>query len=197
MPVANNGYTGIYETGSDHVIMRVSEAQNLTELSKGLTPSAAFKFFVDGMQSQNLLVQNSFSESDSWNFFEKPLANRVTPFNETDNPIEFKTVHLKLTESKNLPYGLAIGHIGDKYLNGDMIENREDVKIPYELRFHSPNKEEFAFADNSENWYDRLRDNLDFGDTIYEVYALTAPEHLGGAEVKIADVKLQTDLLAS
>jgi len=49
VPVANNGYTGIYETGSDHVIMRVSEAQNLTELSKGLTPAAAFKFFVDGI----------------------------------------------------------------------------------------------------------------------------------------------------
>ena len=64
------------------------------------------------------------------------------------------------------------------------------MKVPYELRFRSPNKEDFAFADNSENWYDRLRDNLDVGDTIYEVYALTAPEPLGGTEVKIADVKL-------
>ena len=144
-----------------------------------------------------MLVQNSFSESDSWNFFEQPLSNRVEPFNEIDNPIEFKTVHLKLTESKELPYGLAIGHIGDRYLNGDLIENKADVKVPFELRFKSPNKEEFDFADNSENWYDRLRDNLDAGDTIYEVYALTAPEALGGTEVKIADVKLETDLLAS
>ena len=145
----------------------------------------------------NVLVQSSFTESDSWNFFERPLANRVEPFNEIDNPIEFQTVHRKLRENKSMPYGLAIGHIGDKYLNGEMIEDRADVKIPFELRFKSPNKEAFEAPDNSENWYDRLRDNLDAGDTIYEVYALTAPEALGGTEVKIADVKLETDLMAS
>ena len=32
---------------------------------------------------------------------------------------------------------------------------------------------------------------------IYEVYGFTAPEHLGGAEVHIANVKLTTDLLFS
>ena len=69
--------------------MRLSEAQSLTELSKGLTPSAGFKFFIDGTESQNILVQNSFLESDSWNFFEKPLANRVAPFDPETNPIEF------------------------------------------------------------------------------------------------------------
>ena len=76
-PVADNGYTGMMATGSDNIIMRISEAQNLTELSTGLTPAAALKFFVDGIESQNILVQNSFMQSESWNFFEKPLANRV------------------------------------------------------------------------------------------------------------------------
>jgi hypothetical protein len=52
VPVEDNGYSGIYETGSDHVIMRLSEASNLSEFfSKGLTPSAAFKFFIDGTES--------------------------------------------------------------------------------------------------------------------------------------------------
>ena len=62
--------------------MRLSESQNLNEYSKGLTPAAAFKFFIDGVESQNILVQNSFMESESWNFFEKPLANRVEPFDK-------------------------------------------------------------------------------------------------------------------
>lgn len=77
LPVEGNGYTGFYEKGSNNIIMRLSEAQNLTELSTGLTPAAAFKFFVNGIESQNVLVQNSFMASDSWNFFENPLANRV------------------------------------------------------------------------------------------------------------------------
>lgn len=55
-PVEGTGYSGFLETGSDNIIMRISEAQNLTELSTGLTPAAAFKFFVDGIESQNILV---------------------------------------------------------------------------------------------------------------------------------------------
>ena len=69
-PVPNNGFTGFYETGSDKVLMRISEAQNLNEFSTGLTPAAAFKFFIDGKESENILVQSSFLQSNSWNFFE-------------------------------------------------------------------------------------------------------------------------------
>ena len=99
------GYTGIYSTGSDKVIMRVSEAQVITSESTGLTPAAAFKFLVDGQVSQNLLVQNSFLASDSWNFFKKPLANRTKPLDPVENEIEFKTVHRKLLEANGVPYG--------------------------------------------------------------------------------------------
>jgi hypothetical protein len=79
------------------------------------------------------------------------------------------------------------------------------VNFPYELRFRSPIKEEFDFdIDEDENednerwfWWARLRNQLKAGDTVYEVYGLTAPEALGGVEVKIADVKMQTDLYTS
>ena len=76
-----------------------------------------------------------------------------------------------------MPYGTAISIIADKLEDGSEIP-RKDVKIPYELRFKAPadRKVLFDFADNSENWYDRLRDILREGDTIYEVFALTAPE---------------------
>ena len=91
-PVENNGYSGIFETGSDHVIMRLSEAKNLNQHSKGLTPSAAFKFLIDGVESQNIMVMDSFLESSSWNFFEEPLKNRVTKFNPETHPIEVETL---------------------------------------------------------------------------------------------------------
>lgn len=33
VPVEGNGYSGMLKTGSENIIMRISEAQNLTELS--------------------------------------------------------------------------------------------------------------------------------------------------------------------
>ena len=84
--------------------MRISEAQAITSESTGLTPAAAFKFMIDGKISENILVQNSFMQSDSWNFFKKPLANRVTPFDPVENEIQFKTVHRKLLEANAVPY---------------------------------------------------------------------------------------------
>ena len=91
VPVQDNGYSGIYETGSDHVVMRLSESNFLNKHSKGLTPSAAFKFLIDGDQSLNIFAMSSFLENDSWNFFEKPIGNRVDPITESENPIEFHT----------------------------------------------------------------------------------------------------------
>ena len=48
VPVEGHRYSGIYASGSDTVIMRLSESFNLTEESTGLTPSVAFKFLIDG-----------------------------------------------------------------------------------------------------------------------------------------------------
>ena len=40
--------TGIFSTGTDKAIVRLSEAMFLNEYSKGLTPSMALKFLIDG-----------------------------------------------------------------------------------------------------------------------------------------------------
>ena len=92
VPVEGNGYSGMYETGSDHVIMRLSESNFLSKHSKGLTPSAAFKFMVDGDESLNIFAMSSFLENDSWNFFEKPIGNRVAPVTAEEHPISFQTM---------------------------------------------------------------------------------------------------------
>jgi len=48
-PVENDlGYTAIYESGSDTVVLRISEMANLFDGSTGLTPSVAIKFLIDG-----------------------------------------------------------------------------------------------------------------------------------------------------
>jgi membrane carboxypeptidase/penicillin-binding protein len=50
--------------------MKISESNNLFEGASGLTPAIALKFFLDKRRSQNLVAQESFLPSETWNFFE-------------------------------------------------------------------------------------------------------------------------------
>jgi len=64
--------------------MRLSETQNLTEHSTGLHPSIALKFFIDSAPSENIVAMESFMPSNSWDFFDASLTNRVPMFNTED-----------------------------------------------------------------------------------------------------------------
>jgi len=57
---AGLNYTGIYDTGADEVIMRMSETGMLHEQSSGLMPSVAFKILRDGVASDNVVAMPSF-----------------------------------------------------------------------------------------------------------------------------------------
>lgn len=75
-------YSGLYGSGSHHVIMRLSETRNLTSASTGLLPGIAFKFLVDDIRSENLFAMPNLTGIDeegntSWDFFHRPLSNRV------------------------------------------------------------------------------------------------------------------------
>jgi hypothetical protein len=55
------GYTGMMKTGSDHIVMRLSETNNLDEdTSTGLLPSMALKFLRDDAMSYNIFAMPSF-----------------------------------------------------------------------------------------------------------------------------------------
>ena len=75
-----NGYTGMFKTGMDNVIMRLSETGMLQEDSVGLMPSVAFKILRDGSFSDNVVAMPSFLGSKSWNFFENQMDTRVDHF---------------------------------------------------------------------------------------------------------------------
>ena len=71
--------TAIYESGSDTVLMRISETANLFEDSDGLTPSIALKFLIDGQESYNIFGMQALTASGDWNFFDPNLSNRLDP----------------------------------------------------------------------------------------------------------------------
>ena len=71
------GYTGIYESGSDCVIGRLSMATKPTKTTT--VPALALKFFISGHKSENLQIMNSTSGQKSHNFFEMPFSNIIPP----------------------------------------------------------------------------------------------------------------------
>jgi len=85
IPTPGHLYTGMFSQHSDTVIMRLSETQNLTELSTGLHPSIALKFLVDNFPSDNIVAMESFLPSNSWDFFYATLSNRVPEFDLADD----------------------------------------------------------------------------------------------------------------
>lgn len=90
----------MFASGSDSVIVRISEASNLFEGSTGLTPSVAVKFLVDGEESYNLFAMESFMPSDTWNFLEPQLTSRLEAFDTSTDTgyIMDQTLRKKMVE---------------------------------------------------------------------------------------------------
>ena len=203
-PTDDNFISGMFETGSENVIMRLSEAGNLHEESSGLTPSVALKFLVDGDDSQNVFGMHSFLSSGSWNWYENRLSNRVVPFDPVTDYCADQTKRKKNVDGNEFPFGTGVAGVASHLENGNEL-NDSAVSVPYELSFEPPEGLETYFSSekpldddgNQINWYDQLRDHFAVGDTIYKVTALTAPEALGGERKHVANLILKTTLRTS
>lgn len=148
------------KTGSDHIIMRLSETQNFDENQQiGLLPSMAMKFLRDNEMSNNIFGMHSFTPNSSFNFFEHDLSNVVEPLDQVDNQCEIQTILKKFIEANPRPFGTAISDIARCNFDGTTEDN---VKVPYRVKFVSPinfpsEKEYTEDADGSKRlvmWYE-------------------------------------------
>ena len=97
-------YTGMYDAGNSHVLVRFSETTNLNAASGGLLPSVAIKLLRDNVKSTNIVAMPSFVPSDSWNFFHEPMKTRVAPFDPIDHFYDYHTVRVNLAENSPRPF---------------------------------------------------------------------------------------------
>ena len=161
----------------------------------------ALKFLRDNDMSYNMFGMPSFYPTSSFNFFEHELSNVVEPLDQVDNQCEIQTLLKKMVEANQRPFGTAISDIARCNHDGTTVDK---VKVPYRLHFISPitfpsEKEYTENADGSRRlvmWYEQLQ-RIPKDSTVYEVYAFTAPESLGGDYIKIADIKLRSNLYTS
>ena len=144
-PVQNDsGYTGIYEHGATEVLLRFSQTGMVTEKTSGLHPSLALKFLRDGQPSSNIVAMPNFTGTDSWNFLENPMMNRVAPFDPVEHQCEENTIRKKLTEASMWPYVCSVSQIADWAPSLDAQGQTVDsaaISFPFHLIFDSPKKD--------------------------------------------------------
>jgi uncharacterized protein YceK len=169
------GYTGIYESGSDCVIGRLSMATKPTKTTS--VPALALKFFVSGHPSENLHIMNSTSGQKSHNFFEMPFSNIIPP------PDSFaKRLIQRIFRKAAVAYGakdpdpthLTVEHLAKIQVNGTAVVT---PKSPYRLIF-KPTMAASALMKDATVDSD-FRTNLaryPVGQVMYDVYAVDEGE---------------------
>ena len=172
---AAGGYTGIYESGADCVIGRLSMATKPTETTA--VPGLALKFFISGHESINLQIMNSTGGQKSHNFFEMPFSNIIPP------PDSFVT---RLTQNLFRKAAVAFGakdpaptHLTVEHLARIRIDGTAVVapKSPFRLIF-KPTMATSALMKDATVDTD-FRTNLaryPVGQVMYDVYALDEGE---------------------
>ena len=201
VPVGTGGgYSGIYASGSTNVILRLSERNLLGSWSTGLTPAIALKFLIDKRDSQNIQAGHSFTQSNSWNFFEEDFHTRVTPFDPVTQKAWVDTIYKKMVSGNPYPFAFSTSAIATTENNGTWLKQSK-VKSPYELKF-VPAKD-FAIPATKQtdsatgkdvNWYDQVKKATKSGDTLFKVSALDRPD---GTWTHIANVVLESALTTS
>ena len=86
--LSDRGYSGIFESGSDEVIVRFSEAgQHLDGISQSVNPSIALKFLRSGVNSANQFGMIGFdnAKAGQWNFWENSFKSMLPDFKNSDS----------------------------------------------------------------------------------------------------------------
>jgi hypothetical protein len=169
------GYTGIYESGSDCVIGRLSMATKPTKTTT--VPALALKFFISGHKSENLQIMNSTSGQKSHNFFEMPFSNIIPP------PDSFaKRLMQKLFRKAAVAFGakdpdpthLTVEHLAKIQVDGTAVVT---PKSPYRLIFKPTTAASALMKDATVD--SDFRKNLaryPVGQAMYDIYALDEGE---------------------
>jgi len=169
------GYTGIYESGSDCVIGRLSMATRPTKTTT--VPALALKFFVSGHKSENLQIMNSTSGQKSHNFFEMPFSN-IIPSPDSFAKRLFQKIFRKAAVAFGakdpVPTHLTVEHLAGIHVDGTTVVK---PKSPYRLIF-KPTAAAGALMKDATVESD-FRTNLaryPVGQVMYDVYALDEGE---------------------
>ncbi len=161
VPTANNGYTGLFASGSDHSLLRLSVTGDPAD--RGFAPGLAWKAFVDGQPSKNVSALYTLSgQGGNYNFFANELSQFVqTEANETlGTTILFSAVTLK-------PTLLRVDDMAKVKQDGSAVSS---PKAPTQIYFVPRAEVKSRFASTPHDFREDLL-SIEEGTKVYDVYA--------------------------
>lgn len=134
VPEKDHPFTGIFASGSEHALMRVSLAKAAEK--NMIIPGIALKFFIDGKDSQNIMAMYSLGGQTSRGFFDNNMSNRVPvpqniDFAQRQLDKSFRKA-MKNLDIKGEPNELPVKHLASITSDGSLVEH---VVAPHKLHF--------------------------------------------------------------
>lgn len=170
-----HGYTGIYESGSDCIIGRLSLAIKPTKTTT--VPGLALKFFISGHKSENLHIMNSISGQKSHNYFEKPFSNIIPPpdsFVKRMGATIFRKAAVAFGAKDPEPTHLTVEHLAGIQVDGTAVVT---PKSPYRLIFKPTMAAGALMKDATvDSDFRTYLARYPVGQVMYDVYALAEGE---------------------
>jgi len=109
------------------------------------------------------------------------------------------TFFKKMIEGSGRPFGLGVALLAKKNNDGTVL-GKKQTTAPYELKYRAPEaiKSRFSNERSDGEWYDDIKDRIDEGEVLFEVFAFRpATSQAAEEEIKIADVRLDSQLHTS
>lgn len=171
-----SGYTGIFQSGAECVIGRLSVATKPTATRS--VPGLALKFFIDGNHpSVNLQIMNSIDGQDGNNYFEKTFSNIIPPAASFATRLVagfFERAANRFGAKDPDPGHLTVEHLAAIETDGTKVAA---PRAPYQVLFkpRPAASARFKGATMKDDFRIKLAD-FPVGEVLYDVYALDKGE---------------------
>jgi len=185
--LGGHNYSGIFN-GAQHGLVRLSLALEPDTKELNTAPGMGLKFLRDGVDSANLVAMYSVDGQQSWNFFKNDFSNHIPKISFAKTA----TLGLKFATATRNIRQVGISDWGKYGENGVETAN---PSFPYRLRFHPTGN--ISFPDTYARPTTEDLVTIPAGSVLYQVFALDAPEKLGGEEKRIADLVLTSEVVTS
>jgi len=193
VPIANQ-FTGVFGSGCDNAIVRLSSAIEPTS-DKMVAPGMGLKCLRSGIESANLVSMYSVNGNPqgNWNFFSQDFSNHITP----GTTAATKALSAKFATATDFIQEVGLSDWAMHDQNGKSISN---PVFPFELVFKPSSSVKNMFSSHKpSNLMQYLDDltNVPANATIYDVYARDKPTQIGGKLTKIGSLNLDGKMVKS
>ena len=180
-------FSGIFK-GADYGLVRFSTATPYNPAQKLLKPGMGLKFLRDGVDSANLVSMYSVDGQDSWNFFKNDWSNHIPALKSPS----LAPLAEKFSTASNYIQSVGLSNLAQYDQTGVAPS---EVVFPFSLRFE-PMTDLQESDDYTVDPLDQLV-QIPSGTTIWEVYAMDAPQELGGQELFIGSLVTTSETVKS